>query len=211
MGRPGRGTDEGAGHRRNRLRRRNVVRALVEDGVDVRVLARAGSDRRALAGLPVEVVTGDLLTPRSLEAPLRGRRRCSTTWRPTTASGLPTPRCSTASTSAERGRSSWPRRRRRRARGSSTRRASAPWACPADGRRGRRRRRSGSSDMVGDYKRSKFLGEREAEAAAARGLPVVIVNPSAPVGPLGLEAHSDRPDAGGLPAGPDARLPRIPG
>ena len=38
-------------------------------------------------------------------------------------------------------------------------------------------------DMVGDYKRSKFLGEREAEAAAARGLPVVIVNPSAPVGP----------------------------
>jgi dihydroflavonol-4-reductase len=37
--------------------------------------------------------------------------------------------------------------------------------------------------MVGDYKRSKFLGEREAEAAAARGLPVVIVNPSAPVGP----------------------------
>jgi dihydroflavonol-4-reductase len=36
---------------------------------------------------------------------------------------------------------------------------------------------------VGDYKRSKFLAEREAEAAAARGLPVVIVNPSAPVGP----------------------------
>jgi dihydroflavonol-4-reductase len=37
--------------------------------------------------------------------------------------------------------------------------------------------------MVGDYKRSKFLAEREAEAAAARGLPVVIVNPSAPMGP----------------------------
>jgi dihydroflavonol-4-reductase len=37
--------------------------------------------------------------------------------------------------------------------------------------------------MVGDYKRSKFLAEREADAAARRGLPVVIVNPSAPVGP----------------------------
>jgi dihydroflavonol-4-reductase len=37
--------------------------------------------------------------------------------------------------------------------------------------------------MVGDYKRSKFLAEREAEAAAARGMPVVIVNPSAPIGP----------------------------
>jgi dihydroflavonol-4-reductase len=37
--------------------------------------------------------------------------------------------------------------------------------------------------MVGDYKRSKFLAEREAEMAADRGLSVVIVNPSAPVGP----------------------------
>ena len=38
-------------------------------------------------------------------------------------------------------------------------------------------------DRVGDYKRSKFLAEREAEKFAARGLPVVIVNPSTPVGP----------------------------
>lgn len=37
-------------------------------------------------------------------------------------------------------------------------------------------------DMVGHYKRSKFLAERVAEEWAGRGLPVVIVNPSAPVG-----------------------------
>ena len=36
--------------------------------------------------------------------------------------------------------------------------------------------------MIGAYKRSKFLAEREAEAFAQRGLPVVIVNPSTPVG-----------------------------
>ncbi len=36
-------------------------------------------------------------------------------------------------------------------------------------------------DMVGDYKRSKFLAEREAERFAQHGLAVVIVNPSAPV------------------------------
>jgi len=36
--------------------------------------------------------------------------------------------------------------------------------------------------VVGHYKRSKFLAEREAEAAVARGLPVVIVNPSTPIG-----------------------------
>jgi dihydroflavonol-4-reductase len=36
--------------------------------------------------------------------------------------------------------------------------------------------------MVGDYKRSKFLAEEVARGFALHGLPVVIVNPSAPVG-----------------------------
>jgi dihydroflavonol-4-reductase len=37
-------------------------------------------------------------------------------------------------------------------------------------------------DMVGAYKRTKFLAEREALNAVKRGVPVVIVNPTAPVG-----------------------------
>jgi dihydroflavonol-4-reductase len=37
-------------------------------------------------------------------------------------------------------------------------------------------------DMVGHYKRSKFLAERKAEEFAASGLPLIIVNPSTPVG-----------------------------
>jgi dihydroflavonol-4-reductase len=37
--------------------------------------------------------------------------------------------------------------------------------------------------MVGPYKRSKFMAEQVAVEFAANGLPVVIVNPSAPVGP----------------------------
>jgi dihydroflavonol-4-reductase len=37
-------------------------------------------------------------------------------------------------------------------------------------------------DMIGPYKRSKFLAEREAGAFAQHGLPIVIVNPSTPVG-----------------------------
>jgi dihydroflavonol-4-reductase len=37
--------------------------------------------------------------------------------------------------------------------------------------------------MIGHYKRSKFLAEEEARKAAAAGLPVVIVNPTTPVGP----------------------------
>lgn len=37
--------------------------------------------------------------------------------------------------------------------------------------------------MIGHYKRSKFLAETEAKKAAAAGVPVVIVNPTTPVGP----------------------------
>ena len=36
--------------------------------------------------------------------------------------------------------------------------------------------------MVGDYKRSKFLAEQVALRYAGEGVPVVIVNPSTPVG-----------------------------
>jgi dihydroflavonol-4-reductase len=38
-------------------------------------------------------------------------------------------------------------------------------------------------EMIGHYKRSKFLAEQEAMKAAAAGVPVMIVNPTAPVGP----------------------------
>lgn len=40
-----------------------------------------------------------------------------------------------------------------------------------------------AADMVGHYKRSKFLAERKVEAYVRQGLPAVIVNPSTPVGP----------------------------
>ena len=40
----------------------------------------------------------------------------------------------------------------------------------------------GIADMTGPYKRSKFLAERAALEFAAEGFPVVIVNPTAPVG-----------------------------
>ena len=42
---------------------------------------------------------------------------------------------------------------------------------------------AGLHQMIGHYKRSKFLAEKEAMQAAREGLPVVIVNPTTPVGP----------------------------
>lgn len=49
-----------------------VVRRLLRDGKSVRVLVRPGSDRRNIAGLPVELVTGDLRDRASLELALKG-------------------------------------------------------------------------------------------------------------------------------------------
>ena len=43
------------------------------------------------------------------------------------------------------------------------------------------------SDMIGHYKRSKFLAEEKVRDWASRGLPVVIVNPSTPVGDLDIK------------------------
>lgn len=39
-------------------------------------------------------------------------------------------------------------------------------------------------EMVGHYKRSKFLAEREVYAFIEKGVPAVIVNPSTPIGPM---------------------------
>jgi dihydroflavonol-4-reductase len=50
----------------------NLVRALIDDGCEVRALVRETSDRRALVGLPVEEAVGDVLDPASLQAAARG-------------------------------------------------------------------------------------------------------------------------------------------
>jgi dihydroflavonol-4-reductase len=42
--------------------------------------------------------------------------------------------------------------------------------------------RGALDEMVGDYKRSKYLAERVVDEWVARGLPVVVVSPSTPVG-----------------------------
>ncbi|HXG03143.1 MAG TPA: hopanoid-associated sugar epimerase, partial [Candidatus Binatia bacterium] len=54
---------------------------------------------------------------------------------------------------------------------------------PADGTPGTEDTPVSLADMVGPYKRSKFLAEQVALDRARQGLPVVVVNPSAPVGP----------------------------
>jgi dihydroflavonol-4-reductase len=54
---------------------------------------------------------------------------------------------------------------------------------PKDGSPGDEQTPVTVDDMIGHYKRSKFLAEALVLEMAAKGLPVVIVNPSTPIGP----------------------------
>ncbi|MCW3096695.1 MAG: hopanoid-associated sugar epimerase [Chthonomonadaceae bacterium] len=58
---------------------------------------------------------------------------------------------------------------------------------PHDGSPGNEETPVSESDMIGHYKRSKFQAERAVRKFASEGLPVVIVNPSTPVGEQDLK------------------------
>jgi dihydroflavonol-4-reductase len=159
----------------------NVVRELLRDGRGVRVLARRSSDRRALDGLDVETVEGDLLDPSSLGRAVAG---VHTVFHVAADYRLwaPDPRALyrvnvdgtrailTAAAEAGAGRIVY----------TST---VGALGIPKEGGPGTEDTPVSLADMVGPYKASKFLAERVAVELAASGAPVVIVNPSAPVGP----------------------------
>jgi len=157
-----------------------VARALVNAGTDVRVLARAGSDLRNLEGLPVERVEGDLRDQASLNKSLIGCQRLYhvaahyALWAKDpsifydvnvtgtknlleAARTVGTERIVYCSTIGAIG-------------------------LPSGGGLGTEETPVSLNQMAGHYKRSKYLAEQEVLTLAKAGLPVVIVNPSAPVG-----------------------------
>jgi dihydroflavonol-4-reductase len=159
-----------------------VARALLAEGELVRVLARVGSDRRNLDGLAVEIAEGDLNDRESLARAVTG---CSAVFHVAADYRL------------------WTRSPDEMVRtnvGGS--RAIIRAACAAgvdrivytssvatlgynkDGTPADEDTPSAEADMIGDYKRSKFLAEEAVHALIREeDAPVVIVNPSAPVGP----------------------------
>jgi dihydroflavonol-4-reductase len=159
----------------------NVVRELIAAGATVRVLARPASDRRALNGLPVEIVEGDLLDPASVRRAVTGAQtvyHVAADYRLWARDPSALYRANVEGTrtvltmAGEAGV----------ARVVYTSTVGA-LGIPKDGTPGTETSPVSLADMVGDYKRSKFLAEQVALELARRGLPVVIVNPSAPIGP----------------------------
>ena len=163
----------------------SLVRELLREGYSVSALVRPGSDRRNLAGLDLELWEGDLRDRGSLE---RGLAGCDTLYHAAADYRLWTRRPADMYEINVDG----------------TRNIlEAALKCglsrvvytssvgtlgnPGNGVPGNESTPVTLADMVGHYKKSKFLAEREAESFVARGVPLVIVNPSTPVGALDVK------------------------
>jgi len=162
-----------------------VARRLLAAGHRVRVLARAGGDRRNLSGLDVDVVEGDLLDPASLAKAVAGVEALFHVaadyrlWVPDPAAMM---RANVDGTG----------HLLRAARAAGVRRVVYtssvatlginPAGIPSD-----EATPVAFTDMVGIYKQSKFRAEELVRGLAAEGMDVVIVNPSTPIGPRDIK------------------------
>jgi dihydroflavonol-4-reductase len=158
-----------------------VARVLLREGHAVRVLARANSDRRNLAGLSVEIAEGSMEDPPSLARAVAGCRYVYHVaadyriWVPDPApmfraNVIGTRDLLTAALEAGVARIVYT--------------SSVATLGLVPGGAADETTPSTAADMIGPYKRSKFEAEEVVRRLAIeRGLPVVIVNPSTPVGP----------------------------
>lgn len=159
---------------------RAVVTELLNAGHQVRVLAR-NPEHPALAGLEVEVAQGDLRDPASLEQAVKG---CSRLFHVAADYRLWVPRPEEMYAVNVEGT----RHLLAAARAAGVEKVvytSTVGALgnPGDGTPGTEATPVSLKEMVGHYKRSKFLAEEVALDFARQGLPLVVVNPSTPVGP----------------------------
>jgi dihydroflavonol-4-reductase len=158
-----------------------IVRALLDEGSEVRALVRESSPRENLEGLPVEIVIGDLADERALD---RGLDGCDEAYH-----------CAALYAFRSRGADEFvrsnvdgSRRVVRAAQRAGVERivytSSVATVAPIRDRVADESSRARAETAPGHYKRSKILAEEEVlRLAREEGAPVVVVNPSAPVGP----------------------------
>jgi dihydroflavonol-4-reductase len=159
-----------------------VVRALLAEGTAVRALVRRGSDRRNLAGLDLGVADGDVTDPESLRRAAAGCAsvfHVAADYRLWVADPGPMYRANVDGSvnvleaAAAAGAARMVYTSSVAVLGINRDRAPADEETPVS-----------LADMVGHYKRSKFLAEAAVRKRAAElGFPVVTVNPSTPIGP----------------------------
>lgn len=163
----------------------SIVRELLRDGREVRVLVRPASNLSNLKGLDVEMWEGDLLDTPVLRRGLKGcdvLYHAAADYRLWTRNPEEMYRTNVGGTTAVL-EAAMESALSRVVYTSSV----GTLGNPGNGAPGTEDTGVSLDDMVGAYKKSKFLAEREAERFAARGLPLVIVNPSTPVGPWDIK------------------------
>ncbi len=161
-----------------------VVRALLADGHDVRVLVRASSPLANLAGLSVERVIGDLQEPASLRGTLSD---CDAVFHVAADYRLWVPdRAAMFRANVDGTRALMEEALTAGVRRVVYTSSVATLGIVADGLADETTPVA-LRDMIGPYKQSKFLAEEEVRRLVAQGLPAVIVNPSTPVGPRDIK------------------------
>ncbi|HTB90895.1 MAG TPA: hopanoid-associated sugar epimerase [Steroidobacteraceae bacterium] len=158
-----------------------VARALLREQWQVRVLARRGSDRRNLRSLDVEVSEGDLTDMDSLQRAAQGCDGLFHVAADYRLGARDPAELYRANVEGTRNVLSAAHRAgvRRIVYTSSV----ATIGIPADGTPGDEQSANSLDNMIGHYKRSKYLAEEVVREAAQGGISVVIVSPSTPVGP----------------------------
>ncbi len=158
----------------------HVVRALLDRGRRVRCLVRPVSVRTNLDGLDVEIATGDLTDAASLRAAMRGVKtlyHCAADYR----LWAPDPR-ELFRTNVEGTRNIIGVADEAAVERIIYTSSVAAIGLSADGSPADEQTRMRAGDLIGPYKTSKYEAECVARELAYRGAPVVIVNPSTPVG-----------------------------
>ncbi len=164
-----------------------VLRELLQRGWEVRALVRPSSDRRNLQGHegPVECIPGDLRDRESLE---RGLHGCQALFHVAARYSLwnPNPQEIYAD-NVEGTRNILEAARRMMVEKVVYTSTVGTLRIPLEGRPGDESGILDLHEIHGHYKRSKLLAELEARRFAEEGLPVMIVYPSAPVGPFDVK------------------------
>ena len=157
-----------------------MARVLREQGAELRLLVRRSSDRRNLEGLNAEEVIGDLRQPESLENAMSG---CDTVFHVAADYRLwvRDPK-EMYRANVEGTRSILNAARKNKVRRVVYTSSVATMGFTSDGRLADENSPVNLQEMIGPYKKSKFMAEEVAVRAGRDSLDVVIVNPSTPVG-----------------------------
>jgi dihydroflavonol-4-reductase len=158
----------------------HVARQLAARGERVRVLARASSNRAALEGLVAEIVEGDLRNAASLDGAVAGARQVFHVAADYRLWARDANEIYESNVGGTKNLLDAARRagvERFVYTGTVATVAVDRPTLPSEATE------SSLDEMVGHYKRSKWLAEREVLTAAKSGLPAVIAMPTTPVGP----------------------------